>query len=274
MFGLRRRNGRMTGKVGSVLVAALLGAGIAALIVPGETVERGAVAVVRAAADGAEGWLADRPIRGTATVSDGDTLRISGVKVRLFGIDAPELSQTCATGSPAAPAAGWRCGAAAAARLTELASGGDVSCKPRDHDRYGRIVAACSVNGVDLGAQLVAEGLARAYVRYGDDYAAAEAQARSAGVGLWQGAAEAPWDYRADRLLERAAVRRAEPQAEPGRGSGDCPIKGNVSAGGKRIYHLPGTRAYARTRIDPDRGEAWFCDEAAALAAGFRPPGD
>lgn len=49
-----------------------------------------------------------------------------------------------------------------------------------------------------------------------------------------------------------------------------CLIKGNVSARGERIYHLPGCRYYAATRIDPARGERWFCSEQEALAAGWR----
>ena len=57
----------------------------------------------------------------------------------------------------------------------------------------------------------------------------------------------------------------------PGEGAAGCLVKGNIAAGGDRIYHLPGEPSYARTRIDPRRGEAWFCDEAAARAAGFRP---
>ena len=277
MLAFRRRNGRMAGKAGRTLVAALLGVGIAAALVPGEAVEHGAVSAVRAAADGAEAWLADRAIHGTAKVRDGDTLSIGSVKIRLFGVDAPELSQTCDT---AAAGGGWGCGAAAAARLAELAAAGDATCRPRDRDRYGRVVATCTVAGIDLGAQLVAEGLARAYLRYGDDYAAAEDRARTEGVGLWRGAAAAPWDYRADKALERVAVRRSDPAAAAagtaaagGGAPGDCAIKGNISAGGKRIYHLPGTRAYERTRIDTSRGEVWFCDAAAAQAAGFRPPG-
>ena len=265
----------MAGKAGKALVATLIGVGVAATLVPREAVERSAVSAVRAAADGADAWLAGRPISGTATVSDGDTLRIGGVKIRLFGVDAPERSQTCGL---AAEGGGWDCGAAAAARLGVLAAAGPVTCVPRDTDRYGRVVATCTAAGVDLGARLVAEGLARAYVRYGDDYAAAEARAKAEGVGLWRGKAEAPWDYRADRALERVSSRRATAAEAVGDGTGggaggDCAIKGNVSAGGKRIYHLPGTRGYARTRIDADRGERWFCDEAAARAAGFRPPG-
>lgn len=263
MLALGRRYGRMAGKASRALGAALLAAGAVAAFVPSAAVQQGAVLAVRAAAGGAEAWLADKPIHGTAEASDGDTLRIGGVKVRLFGIDAPELSQVCG---------GWACGAAAAARLAALVGAGPATCTPRDTDRYGRVVATCTVAGVDLGARLVAEGLARAYLRYGDDYAAVEADARAAGVGLWRGEAEAPWDYRADRAIERVAVRRAD-DTKGGDAGGRCAIKGNVSAGGKRIYHLPGSRAYARTRIDTDRGERWFCDEAEARAAGFRPPG-
>lgn len=49
-----------------------------------------------------------------------------------------------------------------------------------------------------------------------------------------------------------------------------CLIKGNVSARGERIYHPPGCRYYGATRIDPARGERWFCSEQEAVAAGWR----
>jgi hypothetical protein len=49
-----------------------------------------------------------------------------------------------------------------------------------------------------------------------------------------------------------------------------CAIKGNISANG-RIYHRPGQRDYARTRINPAQGERWFCTEDEARAAGWRP---
>ena len=201
---------------------------------------------------------------GDAEVKDGDTLSLGARDIRLFGIDAPEARQMCARadGTP------WACGRAAADRLAELVAEGPVRCRPEDIDRYGRLVAACAAGGVDLGGRLVAEGLARAYARYSDAYVALEAEARAAGLGLWQGAAEAPWEYRAETAP--SATQGFVPAAggpPPG-----CAIKGNVSANGARIYHLPGGPGYARTRIDPDRGEAWFCDEDAARAAGFRPP--
>ena len=266
----------MAGKAGRAVFAALVGLGAATVLLPGDALRLGAITAMRAAADGADAWLEDQPIHGRAEASDGDTLRVGGVKVRLFGVDAPEAAQLCGA---------WACGLAAAARLGALVADGPVTCTPRDRDRYGRVVATCTVAGHDLGAQLVAEGLARAYTRYGDDYVGAEARARTERIGLWRGEAEAPWDYRAEKAAEKAAGRavgrtgardpRLAPMASGGQADegGGCRIKGNVSAGGKRIYHLPEGRGYARTRIDPSRGEAWFCDEAAARAAGFRPPG-
>ncbi len=200
-----------------------------------------------------------------ARITDGDTLRLGAVRVRLFGIDAPESHQLC-TG---ADGGAWECGKAAARRLAELAAVGTVRCEPQDTDRYGRLVSICTANGVDLGGELVAEGLARAYVRYSDIYLAAEAEARAAGRGLWQGASEAPWDYRADARTDGSTEGFA---AAAGAGPADgCAIKGNIGRGGARIYHLPGEPSYARTRIDPGAGEAWFCDEEEARAAGFRP---
>lgn len=49
-----------------------------------------------------------------------------------------------------------------------------------------------------------------------------------------------------------------------------CRIKGNISSGGERIYHMPGQDYYDITLIRPEYGERWFCSEAEALAAGWR----
>ncbi|MEM1432147.1 MAG: thermonuclease family protein [Pseudomonadota bacterium] len=69
-------------------------------------------------------------------------------------------------------------------------------------------------------------------------------------------------------VRQSAAQRHGRPLAAvPGE---NCAIKGNISGGG-RIYHLPGQRHYARTRIDPARGERWLCSAADAAAAGWRP---
>ncbi|MCZ4088678.1 sunset domain-containing protein [Sinorhizobium psoraleae] len=50
-----------------------------------------------------------------------------------------------------------------------------------------------------------------------------------------------------------------------------CNIKGNVSIDtGERIFHVPGQKYYAQTRIGPEYGERWFCSEEEAWAAGWR----
>ena len=122
-------------------------------------------------------------------VHDGDTLTCAGRQVRLWGMDAPELD-----GSPRCrQAATWACdasamrwGLAARDRLIALTRG-DVRCRQVDVDRYGRVVGQCEAGGVDLGRQLVAEGLARDYTRYsGGRYLADEARARRRQWGMWR----------------------------------------------------------------------------------------
>ena len=61
------------------------------------------------------------------------------------------------------------------------------------------------------------------------------------------------------------------PIGTSGKTSGECLIKGNISENG-RIYHVPGSRWYSETGINPSRGERWFCSEAEARAAGWRAP--
>lgn len=195
-------------------------------------------------------------ISGTARVIDGDTLEIGPVRIRLHGIDAPEADQSC----PRSQGGTWPCGRAAADRLAGLLARGRVACEPLERDRYGRIIARCTVSGVDPAAILVAEGLAWAFRRYSDDYALAEDEAAKIGAGIWQAATEPAWVFRA------SAWERASAAAPNG-----CPIKGNINRAGERIYHTPWSPWYARTRIDEARGERWFCDEAEALAAGWRP---
>lgn len=77
---------------------------------------------------------------GEALVIDGDTLALDGRTVRLWGIDAPEIRQTCANGNGDR----YRCGIAAARALETIIIGRDVTCTAIDTDRYGRDVARCA----------------------------------------------------------------------------------------------------------------------------------
>jgi endonuclease YncB( thermonuclease family) len=210
------------------------------------------------------------PIIGRATVIDGDTIDIRGTRFRLHGVDAPESSQTCQD----AAGSSYRCGQKAALALADRIGAANVSCEEKDKDRYGRIVAVCRVKGEDLNAWLVGQGLALAYRQYGKDYVGQEDGARAAKRGLWAGTFTPPWDYR--RGERGAAAPVAAPSARGGTsasaGVGDCKIKGNINGKGDRIYHLPGSQDYERTRLDAAAGERWFCSEEEALKAGWRAP--
>jgi len=194
--------------------------------------------------------------RGTAQVIDGDTLDLAGRRMRLHGIDAPELDQTCGR----ADGGSWPCGRAARDRLAALVTEAETACTARDRDGYGRIIATCTAGGRDLGETLVGEGLAWAYLHFSRAYAETETRARAARRGVWQGEAEAAWDYRRHGW-QAAAATVPDPA---------CAIKGNITASGERIYHTPGSTWYARTGIDTASGEAWFCTSAEAEAAGWR----
>jgi endonuclease YncB( thermonuclease family) len=147
--------------------------------------------VVALAALLAAGWFVRREaadITGTARVIDGDSLTVAGVEIRLYGIDAPEYRQYCfRRGRP------WPCGIDATRVLRALIANRPVACRAREEDRYGRTVAACSVEGRDLGAAMVAGGHAVAY----GAYALEELAARNAGRGIWSSRFERPADWRA-----------------------------------------------------------------------------
>jgi len=129
---------------------------------------------------------------GVATAIDGDTLEIHGYRIRLHAIDAPEGKQVCQWSDGSS----WYCGQRAALALADKIGRSAVTCIGRDHDRYGRMVAVCSVRGEDLNRWMVSEGWAVAYRRYGTDYVADEDLARLARRGLWAGAFTMPWDWR------------------------------------------------------------------------------
>jgi len=131
---------------------------------------------------------ADETLRGDATVIDGDTLRIGEIHIRLWGIDAPEAGQTCATQEP---------GPSARAALAELIEGNAVVCTIEGRDRYRRAVATCSVGGADLGKSMVRGGWAWDFPRYSKGaYHDLEQVAAAARLGVHAMTCEKPWDWR------------------------------------------------------------------------------
>ena len=133
-------------------------------------------------------------ISGTALVVDGDTIAISGMKVRLSGIDTPERKQTCRKAGVT-----WKCGYEATETLREWTYTKEVRCIGDENDR---LIADCFVDGYNLNARLVYEGWALAYRRYSKKYVPEEDKAKAAKRGLWAGEFVAPWDWRRGERLE------------------------------------------------------------------------
>lgn len=198
-------------------------------------------------------------LEGKVRATDGDSLRMGDLRIRLHGVDAVESAQRCQlNGEP------WKCGRAARKALQRLTKGKLVRCEVRDMDRT-RFVSVCTADGVDLGAEMVRRGWAVAYTRYSLDYVPDEAAARAERRGLWRSTFQRPHDWRASRRTRiwKAAERQVPP-------STDCIIKGNISRSGAKIYHSPGQQHYARTRVSVTDGERWFCSADEAQAAGWR----
>jgi len=133
-------------------------------------------------------------LSGQASVIDGDTLEIHGARIRLWGIDAPESSQLCRSDESLQ----YQCGAEAANELDAFIARRPVDCSPVSLDEYGRTVAACSVDGVDIAEWLVRNGLALDWPLYSNGkYDKSQSEADHAGHGIWAGSYVAPGLFRA-----------------------------------------------------------------------------
>jgi endonuclease YncB( thermonuclease family) len=146
-------------------------------------------------------------LSGPVRAVDGDTLFMTGTRIRLFGIDAPETDQTCVRDGEA-----WACGSDASAVLAGLVAGRQVNCTQHDRDSYGRMVASCRVGKVDLAEAMVSAGYAIALPRFSDAYVPTEARAKALGIGIWGSQFEQPETYRATHQLQQPAAA-AEPAA-------------------------------------------------------------
>jgi endonuclease YncB( thermonuclease family) len=129
-------------------------------------------------------------------ISDGDSLRSGNLRIRLFGIDAPEKKQKCAD----VDGRQWDCGVAAKKALKQLVeSVPQISCDLMDVDRYSRLVMRCYAGEKDVAATLVREGLALAYRQYSTLYSQDENAAKISKAGMWSGSFTKPWKWRRNR---------------------------------------------------------------------------
>lgn len=131
-------------------------------------------------------------IYSSARVISGDTLDLNGHVFHLFGIDAPEINQTCADSRGQS----YSCGRQAAAWLSSWLQENPLECRVMQEDPNGTMVGTCSLGAYDLGAALVNAGWAVAYLQSTDIYVPYQMQAQKNRNGLWQGEFYMPWDWR------------------------------------------------------------------------------
>lgn len=133
-------------------------------------------------------------ISGKVRVIDGDSLDLEGAKIRLVGVDAPEVKQTCFKSGGEQ----YNCGLDSKEFLSNIAEGKDGKCFYNQKDIYQRFLAVCIVADTIVNQALLKSGMAVIY-----DYSKPDAtnlelekRAREQKIGIWQGEFQLPKDYR------------------------------------------------------------------------------
>ena len=136
---------------------------------------------------------------GRAFIIDGDTLKINGTKIRLVSVDAPEISQKCKTHGHTE-----NCGELVKLRLVQVTSNEDTTCYSHGKDYFGRVLAECYINDININKWLLREGLAVYY--YNKDfksYKILETLAKEEKLGLWDSEFQNPKEYRKQQKKRR-----------------------------------------------------------------------
>ena len=135
--------------------------------------------------------FSEKIIEGKAIIIDGDTIHIGKNKIRLHGIDAPEIKQTCKIEDKI-----WNCGIESSLALKKLILDNNIVCVVADIDRYKRYIAECFINNQNINKLMVRNGWAIAYRYYSLDFVEDEKLAKKNKIGLWQGQFQEPYLYR------------------------------------------------------------------------------
>jgi endonuclease YncB( thermonuclease family) len=125
-------------------------------------------------------------------VTDGDTLKFGPhLRVRLYGIDAPELRQSCDDGA-------WPAGRIAREELVRIIGSQPVTCTQVDWDsRWGRPVSRCIAGDTDVSKAMVKAGMAWAFVRYSTAFVGQQREAAAHRLGVHGHNCTVAWEWRA-----------------------------------------------------------------------------
>lgn len=130
-------------------------------------------------------------ISGVPTIIDGETLEVGGKRFKLWGIDAPDVRQTCTIRRR-----DYTCGRISTTALMDLVAGVNVTCRPV---KGTKDVARCYAGGYELSEGMIHTGWALAMPRDHARFAPIEKKAAAARRGLWQGEFAMPWDWKSGK---------------------------------------------------------------------------
>ena len=133
-------------------------------------------------------------IIGIPKIVDGDTLKINEYKIRLEGIDAPEIKQQCKREKLKISSIigytfykNYNCGEVSKKNLEAKIFGSKIKCVSSSKDKYKRYLAECFKDRINLNRWMVRNGHAVAYRRYSKVYVPDEEFAKENKLGLWRG---------------------------------------------------------------------------------------
>ena len=142
-------------------------------------------------------------IYGAPRVIDGDTVYINSKKIRLEGIDAPEIRQKCKKPFLKISALigfqsskSYPCGVTSKRKLIDKIDNTKIKCITSSKDRYKRYLATCYKEKINLNKWMVRYGHAVAYKKYSKDYVRDEEFAKENKLGLWEGSFTMPEKWR------------------------------------------------------------------------------
>ena len=146
-------------------------------------------------------FLFSKEFNGKARVIDGDTIKIKNVNIRLFGIDAPEIKQSCKKIYLSIYIFNFQkeydCGQVSKKALSKkIQNDKEVKCVSSTKDRYGRHIGICYLKHLEINKWLVRNGHAVAYRKYSKKYVSEEEYARENKLGLWRGSFIRPEKWR------------------------------------------------------------------------------
>ena len=141
-------------------------------------------------------------ISGKAKIIDGDSIRIEKHRIRLLGIDAPEMKQLCKDKNNEDYACGYLSKNFLISFIDDVKNSKnlrEVFCYYSEFDKYNRVLGECFVGPkriYNLNQAMVLSGQAVAYLRYSDKYLKDQEEAMIKKKGMWSGEFILPEEWR------------------------------------------------------------------------------